>query len=295
MVASAPAAARPAVRLGLVGTENTHAEQFLRSYNVEQRHPGVRVHALCGPHSPREATLQDLGGVAHLVPTPEDLIELVDGVLVCGRDGRDHLRDARPFLERGMPVFIDKPLALSTADAAEILRLAASTGAPVTSFSGLRFHSRIAALAASAATEPLQTLSISGPADRHSPYGGLAFYGAHLVEAAATVLGGTEFTLKSVEHQPGRVVAHARLGPTELQLDFVREMEQRWMLSATAAGVTNQFEIVMTEDELERGSAAVADFFTTNASPLSAAELLAPVAIMEQITFALDMVPEVRP
>ena len=295
MAARARDAVRPAVRLGLVGTENTHAEHFLRSYNVEQRHPGVRVHALCGPGSPRDVSLQSLGGVAHLVPTPEDLIELVDGVLLCSRDGREHLREARPFLERGMPVFIDKPLALSTADAAEILRLAASSGAPVTSFSGLRLHSRIAALAASAATDPLQRLSISGPADRHSPYGGLAFYGAHLVEAAATVLGETEFTLRRVERHPGRVVAHAMLGSAELQLDFVGELEQRWVLTATDAGGTSRYDVVMTDDDLERGSAAVADFFTSTISPYSAAELLAPVAMMEQISIALDVIPEVRP
>lgn len=283
------------MRLGLVGTENTHAEQFLRSYNVEQRHPGVRVHALCGSGSDRDASLRHLGGVDHLVATPEDLVDLVDGVLVCGRDGREHARDARPFLERGMPVFIDKPLALSTADAAEILRLAASTGAPVTSFSGLRFHSRIAALAASAATDPLERLSISGPADRHGPYGGLAFYGVHVVESAATIVGETEFALERVENHPGRVSVHATLGPTELQLDFVGEGEQRWMVSATASGVTSRFDIAMTDEDLERGSAAVADFFLSNQSPLSAAELLAPVAIMEHISFALDMVPEVRP
>lgn len=283
------------VRLGLVGTENTHAEHFLRSFNVERRHPGVRVHALCGSGSARDSTLRDLGGVAHLVPTPDDLIDLIDGVLVCSRDGREHLREARPFLERGIPVFVDKPLALSTADAAELVRIAASAGAPLTSFSGIRVHSRIASLAASAAAGPLERLAFSGPADPHGPHGGLAFYGTHLVEGALSVVGETEVAVQGVERRSGRIIAHAMVGPTELELDFISDADQRWVLSATAAGVTSTVDVVMTAEEIERGSAAVARFFTTNVSPLSAAELLAPVAMMEQISLALDMVQEVRP
>lgn len=39
-------------------------------------------------------------------------------------DGADHLGLARPFLERGIPCFVDKPFAATLADAKEMIRLA---------------------------------------------------------------------------------------------------------------------------------------------------------------------------
>ncbi len=39
-------------------------------------------------------------------------------------DGADHLELARPFLERGIPCFVDKPFASTLADAEEMIRLA---------------------------------------------------------------------------------------------------------------------------------------------------------------------------
>ncbi len=39
-------------------------------------------------------------------------------------DGADHLELARPFLERGIPTFVDKPFAASLADALEMVRMA---------------------------------------------------------------------------------------------------------------------------------------------------------------------------
>jgi len=46
-----------------------------------------------------------------------DMIGRVDGLLLARDDAENHARFAAPFLEAGIPVYIDKPLALSVADA----------------------------------------------------------------------------------------------------------------------------------------------------------------------------------
>ena len=45
-------------------------------------------------------------------------------VLLESVDGRPHLAQARPVIAAGKPLFIDKPMAASLADAMEIFRLA---------------------------------------------------------------------------------------------------------------------------------------------------------------------------
>ncbi len=58
----------------------------------------------------------------------EDLIGVVDAVLLARDDAENHLRFAKPFLKAGIPIYIDKPLALSVNDAYKLLDLQSYSG-----------------------------------------------------------------------------------------------------------------------------------------------------------------------
>lgn len=63
-----------------------------------------------------------------------DLVFIAD----CNGDGSDHLELATPGLEKGVPTFVDKPLAYDTAGARAIIALAQKHRAPLASISILR-------------------------------------------------------------------------------------------------------------------------------------------------------------
>ena len=67
--------------------------------------------------------------------TLEDTAQDVDAAYIADSssagDGADHLELARPFLERGIPTFVDKPFAATLADAQEIIRLAEANNTAV--------------------------------------------------------------------------------------------------------------------------------------------------------------------
>ena len=52
-----------------------------------------------------------------------DMIGKVDGILLARDDAENHFKFAEPFLKRGIPVYIDKPLALNLIEAKKILNL----------------------------------------------------------------------------------------------------------------------------------------------------------------------------
>ncbi len=52
-----------------------------------------------------------------------DMIGQVDGVLLARDDAETHYEFAAPFLKAGIPIYIDKPLALSVAEAKQLLKL----------------------------------------------------------------------------------------------------------------------------------------------------------------------------
>ena len=61
--------------------------------------------------------------IPYVVDQVEDLIGSVDAILLARDDAENHLHYARPFLEAGLPIYIDKPLALSLERANELLDL----------------------------------------------------------------------------------------------------------------------------------------------------------------------------
>lgn len=67
-----------------------------------------------------------------------DMIGQIDGLLLARDDAETHLKFAQPFLEAGIPVYIDKPLALSVAEAKQLLGLQQYSG-QLFSCSALRY------------------------------------------------------------------------------------------------------------------------------------------------------------
>lgn len=66
--------------------------------------------------------------IAEVVDRYEDMAREVDAVLLARDDAGTHAAFAAPFLDAGLPIYIDKPLALSVADAKAIYARQKRTG-----------------------------------------------------------------------------------------------------------------------------------------------------------------------
>lgn len=60
--------------------------------------------------------------IENVVARPEDVIGQVDAVIIGTDDGHEHARRAGPFLDAGLPVFVDKPLAINVPDLNQFIR-----------------------------------------------------------------------------------------------------------------------------------------------------------------------------
>lgn len=76
------------------------------------------------------------------------------GIIGTDRHGGLHRAHAVPFLAEGLPVFVDKPLACTEADALAIVAAAREYDAPLTSSSAVRWVPDTDKLAAEAASLP---------------------------------------------------------------------------------------------------------------------------------------------
>lgn len=71
-----------------------------------------------------------------------DMVGEVDGILLARDDGENHLAIALPFLRAGVPIYVDKPLALSRRDA-ESMFAAQHYSGQLFSCSALRYASEL--------------------------------------------------------------------------------------------------------------------------------------------------------
>lgn len=102
--------------------------------------PGVRVtHIWCD--DPADATRVSLfSRIPNIAKEPTDLIGTVDAVCIPTDIGGEHLERARPFVEAGVPVFIDKPLTDRETHLAQFVSWMRQ-GKPIMSSSALRYAS----------------------------------------------------------------------------------------------------------------------------------------------------------
>jgi virulence factor len=218
------------IRLGLVDFDTSHVVEFTRRLNhvdiaEDQWVEGARVVAGVPGRSvlaPEKipgyyATIKKYG--VPLFDDPADLFGKVDAVLIESVDGSVHLERARPFLERGMPTYVDKPFACSTADAKAMLDLAARTHAPMMSSSSLRYAPEVVeAKGDGSPAGAIVGAATYGPAplDPKGRNPGLFHYGIHPVEMLYTLMGPGCRRLTCLKLPDGEVVtgvwADDRLG-----------------------------------------------------------------------------------
>ncbi|GGG19521.1 Gfo/Idh/MocA family protein [Paenibacillus abyssi] len=190
------------LRIGIIGTDTSHAAAFTRLLNdpSDPHHvPGGKVIAAFPGGSPDfplsinrvEAYMEKLRSEYGVQATesPEDVAAQCDAILLEAADGRVHLELFKRIASYGKPVFIDKPLALTTRDAGEMLTIAAEQGIPVMSCSALRYAEQLTAVLEQNGRTGILGTDVYGPMSVEPTQGHYFWYGIHSVEMLYAVMG----------------------------------------------------------------------------------------------------------
>ncbi|MEX2111708.1 MAG: Gfo/Idh/MocA family oxidoreductase [Pirellulales bacterium] len=189
------------LRAGIIGLDTSHAPAFAKLLNGPEATgdlAGVKIVAAFpggSPDIPSSADrvagytkqLAEMG--IEIVPSIEALLEKVDVVLLESVDGRPHLEQVIPVLKAKKPVFIDKPVAGSLADAVTIFELAKKYGVPCFSSSSLRFSKGIIGMREDGNLGEIVGCEARGPCTLEPHHPDLFWYGIHGVETLFTIMG----------------------------------------------------------------------------------------------------------
>ncbi|GLQ57959.1 hypothetical protein [Devosia nitrariae] len=244
------------LKLGAIGTASSHLAHFARELAADAR----IVRALALPSDPRIVP----AGI-ELCETAEGFADNLDGILVLTRDGRNHAAEALPYLAQGLPVFVDKPLACDLISAEQMVR-----AGRVTSFSVLRFLPEVEELARGG----VQLREIRVPGNGAGPHAGFWFLGIHGAELASTLV--AQLRIEAVGVEGGVLTARLNggTGPFAVVLDPAA--------SGYEIGHAGGHEVLDVEAAYRHGASQLERFFAGE-DVVSAAEMLAPIALLEDV------------
>jgi predicted dehydrogenase len=190
------------LKVGIIGLDTSHVTAFTSVLNNPKAKPelsGARVVAAYpgGSADVKDSytrvkgftdTLKDKYNV-EILDSIDALLPKVDVILLESVDGRPHLEQVKPVLKAGKPVFIDKPVAGSLADAIQIFDLAKQHKVPVFSSSSLRFAPEVQAMKKNEKVGNHLGCLTYGPCSLEPHHPDLFWYGVHGVEMLYALMG----------------------------------------------------------------------------------------------------------
>jgi predicted dehydrogenase len=142
---------------------------------------GVKVTCVWSQSEEISQSIARTAGIEHIAGSLEEMARQVDAVILSRDDAENHVAMARPFIDAGIPIFIDKPLALSIPELAYFSNEYAR-GKIIMSCSSMRYAGECMVVRQELASlGKLELATAVGKKDWNK-------YGVHLLEALCSAL-----------------------------------------------------------------------------------------------------------
>jgi hypothetical protein len=287
---AAEGSAPKTIRAGLIGLDTSHVPAFTKLFNNPNASAdlgGIKIVAGYpgGTDIPASRDrvkrfteeIRALG--VEIVDTIPQLLEKVDVVLIESVDGRIHLQEAIPVIKAGKPLFIDKPVAGSLADAIAIYELAKRHNVAVFSASSLRFVPGIRGLLENKTLGTIEGAHTWGSCTYQEGTPDLFFYGIHGVEPLFALMGSGCESVSRIQTTDTDLVTGVWKGGRIGSYRGIRKNKAEF--GATAFGS----KAIVSADRGVTGyeplCLEIAKFFKTGKAPVTPEQTLEVIAFME--------------
>lgn len=289
LLAPARAADSAPIRAGMIGLDTSHVPAFAKIFNNPKATgdlSGIKIVAgypggtdLPASRDRVKGFTEQLRGMGiEIVETIPQLLEKVDVVLLESVDGRIHLQEATPVIKAGKPLFIDKPLAGSLADAIAIYDLAKKHNVPCFSSSSLRFAPGIQELARNEKLGTIAGAITWGSCTYQEGTPDMFFYGIHGIEPLYVLMGTGCETVSRVQTKDTDIVTGVWKDGRVGTYRGIRRNKADFGATAFGTKAILHADREGGYDELCR---EIGRFFKTGQAPVNAGETIEIFAFME--------------
>ena len=178
-------------KVAILGCENSHANNFLEFIYNTDKYRDVEVVGIYSNEPEAAKKLNEKFGVK-ILENYADAQGKIDGLVITARHGDLHYEYAKPYLDSGIPMFIDKPITIKADDAISFMRELKTRGIRVSGGSSLKHDIGVKTLKRER-EESVGGNTLGGfvraPLNADNIYGGFYFYAPHLVEVVSEIFG----------------------------------------------------------------------------------------------------------
>lgn len=271
------------IRIGIIGAENSHTIGFGRMFNTDKKFPGMEVKYVWGETEAFAQNAMEKGNIPNMVKEPIEMLGKIDALIVDHRHAQYHLEPAIPFIEEKIPTFIDKPFCYRAKEGKEFLQLARKTGTPVTSYSSVAHSAATFDLKEQVRNmEGITQVIRTGPADFTSQYGGIFFYGVHIVQPLLYIFG------EDVERV--RVSRNGSYGNATLKFSsglfatlIIKEKARGWETFVETPKQLVELKPRAEQSDPPKNYADMAEMFRTGKEPRAHQSILNCVSVLEAL------------
>ncbi len=193
-------------RIAILGCENSHANAFLTFIKEKEEFGDIEVVGVYSDDREAAEKLNKEFGVP-VMNDYADAVGEIDGLIITARHGDNHYKYAKPYIDSGIPMFIDKPITISEDEAIEFMRRLKDKKIRISGGSSLKQDVFVRQLKSEVEREAGgSTLGgyVRAPYRSQSVYGGFFFYAQHLVEMVCEIFG--RFPLSVTAKQNGKQI-----------------------------------------------------------------------------------------
>jgi predicted dehydrogenase len=250
-------------------------------FNTEKKFPGVEVKYVWGETDQFARRAMELGNIPNQVKDPSEMMGKIDALIVDHRHAKYHLDAAAPFVKAGIPAFIDKPFCYRAAKGKEFLQMALEAETPVSSYSTVAYSTPTFDMKAQAEQmESIKQVIRTGPVELDSKYGGVFFYGVHLVQPLMFIFG------EDIERV--RITLHGNKGNASVKFTsglFATLVfsSRGWNTFVETSDGLIELKPRLEETDPHKSYADMVDMFRTGKIPRSYQSILNCVSVLEAL------------
>lgn len=275
-------------RIAILGCENSHANAFLKFIREKEEFSDVLVVGVYSDERVAAEKLREQFGVP-VMDSYEEAVGKIDGLIVTARHGDNHYKYAKPYIDSGIPMFIDKPITVSEEEAIEFMRRLRDNGVRVSGGSSLKQDVYVRRLKQDA-EEHVGGATIGGlvraPYQSENAYGGFYFYAQHLVEMVWEIFG--RFPLSVTAKQNGKQL-HVLFHYEDYDcVGLFCDNNYYYYASRMAESDVQSFVIPSTEDWFYAEFKEFYGILSGEPQAIAYDEFIAPVYIMNAIQRSLS-------
>lgn len=275
-------------KIAILGCENTHADAFIKCIREKEEFSDVEVIGVYSDYREAAEKLNEKFGV-EIMESYDDAVGKIDGLVVTARHGAKHYPYAKPYIESGIPMFIDKPITINEDEAVLFMKELRERGTRICGGSSLKQDEFVGKLKEEALAEKDgKTVGgyVRAPYQSENAHGGFYFYAQHLTEMVCEIFG--RYPLSVTARQNGRQI-HVLFHYEEYDcVGLFCDRNYTYYACRMAESGTSSFDIPTTNEWFYKEFGEFYKLLSGGEQTTSYGDIIAPVFIMNAMEHSLQ-------